>query len=256
MATAGGADSPRKRGLAGERDAAVVGHRARLREIISSNPSTGEDMQRDTDHLTGDLAHDGPNEEPWLLEVHKGSRFHDLVQRYYEYESEFRSEFSLYKASGRPGRSDLLLFAEDDLVVIVEVKDTDWDILAGRGTWRQNLLRHCRQVWQYLEGELKPEHVAGPRRRIDELWRQAALIYPRRPTTPGLDADIEAVLTGEITGVADDGTYESTAQGISLIWFYEPPPEDSPAYAAWVVMREGRLPPRRSRSARRRRQDK
>ncbi len=169
-------------------------------------------------------------------DVRAGQQFHDLVQCYYEFESSFISERTLIKASGRDGRTDLLLFVEGENLVLAEVKYTDWDRLAARGTQERNLASHRRQLWQYLDGvveEVKLADGGSLRLRLQRYERQGALIYPQRPASAGLDVAIEEEL----------GTW-----GITVIWFFEPPPADSPAHPAWIAMCEGRLPPRRRRS--------
>ncbi len=71
--------------------------------------------------------------------------------------------------------------------VVIEVKNTDWDERASRRVL-PNLNRHRLQVWRYLEPMVE---------RVDAgeyAWVQGALIYPRRPTTPGRADEIDAVL--------------------------------------------------------------
>ena len=89
--------------------------------------------------------------------------------------------------TGRRGRIDLLLETDDGgrpLLVIVEVKSTDWDARAPHRV-APNLARHARQVWRYLDALL-------PRLDTGELAGvQAALVYPRRPSHPGRAEAIE-----------------------------------------------------------------
>jgi hypothetical protein len=99
-------------------------------------------------------------------------------------------EVTVTVAPGRRGRIDLLLETDDGgrpLLVIVEVKATDWDARAPPRIW-PNLARHARQVWQYL-------HALLPRLDTGELAGvQAALVYPRRPSHPGRTVAIEQAL--------------------------------------------------------------
>jgi hypothetical protein len=85
------------------------------------------------------------------------------------------------------------------LLVVVEVKNTDWDARAAHRL-RPNLARHTRQVWRYLDS-LIPELEAG-----ELVGVQAALVYPRRPSLPGRAELVEGVL-GE--------------QGISVLFYEE-----------------------------------
>jgi hypothetical protein len=194
--------------------------------------------------------------EPDLLR--RGKEFGKLVVRYYQYryehETQFEPERYLLKKGGKSGRTDLLLWADfaERLLVIVEVKNTDWDALHRRDRVRANLRRHIRQMWLYLEGELRlagsegsllaaslaaeeekrsdgDSRAAGEQARtwfpMEELERTPAIIYPQAPTTPGLRESIEQ---------------EAAEWGISIIWFDEPPRE-SDAWVAWEAMREGKL---------------
>ena len=167
-------------------------------------------------------------------DVRAGVEFHDRVQRFYEFDSEFRSETTLIRADKRKGRADLLLLHEEGrAVVVIEIKNTDWDRLAIRGTLRRNLLAHRRQLWRYLDGALALEPLRSevpPALELEFLERQGALVYPSRPLTAGLDVDIEEVLA---------------EWGLTVVWFDEPPPADSPAGEAWEALAAGTLPPRR-----------
>jgi hypothetical protein len=113
-----------------------------------------------------------------------------------------RPEVRVTLTSGRRGRVDLLLRAEEEgrpLLVVVEVKSTDWDARAPHRVL-PNLSRHARQVWGYLDAYM-------PRVDAGELaGLQAALVYPRRPSHPG-----RAELIEETLG----------SQGISVLFYDE-----------------------------------
>ncbi len=91
------------------------------------------------------------------------------------------TEVSVPAVRRRYGRIDLLIEADDSgrpLLVVVEVKNTDWDARAHHRV-NPNLSRHARQVWNYLEALI-------PRLDAGELGGlQAALVYPHRPSQPG-----------------------------------------------------------------------
>lgn len=159
-----------------------------------------------------------------------GRRFHELVARYYAYESEFTPERALVKASSRIGRADLFLWVEADRshVLVAETKWTDWDLLEQRGTMQCNLARHRRQVWSYLEGRVHVRRgLRGESVELDAVTRQAALIYPSSPRSAALRDAIE----GEL---AD--------WGISTCWFDEAPPERTPGGRAWRALVTGEIP--------------
>jgi hypothetical protein len=121
-----------------------------------------------------------------------------------------RPEVHVKLLGGRRGRIDLLLQVEDarrPLLVVMEVKNTDWDARAPRRVL-PNLARHARQVWGYLDAYV-------PRLEAGELaGLQAALVYPRRPSHPG-----RAELVEETLG----------AYGISVLFYDELPDGGPPA---------------------------
>jgi hypothetical protein len=113
-----------------------------------------------------------------------------------------QAEAPVAVAGGRAGRIDLLLVVDDHgrpLLVVVEVKNTDWDARAAHRL-RPNLARHAHQVWRYLDS-LLPELETG-----EQAGVQAALVYPRRPSLPGRAELVEGLL-GE--------------QGISVLFYEE-----------------------------------
>jgi hypothetical protein len=101
--------------------------------------------------------------EPDPLRI--GKAFGKLVATQYPRgmaEGTARPEAPIAVASGRAGRIDLLLEVDDhgrSLLVVVEVKNTDWDARAAHRL-RPNLARHARQVRRYLDS-LIPELEAG-----------------------------------------------------------------------------------------------
>jgi hypothetical protein len=117
-------------------------------------------------------------------------------------EGRARAEAPIAGGGRRAGRIDLLLVVDDQgrtLLVVVEVKNTDWDARAAHRLW-PNLARHARQVWRYLDS-LQPGLEMGELAGV-----QAALVYPRRPSIPGRAELVEGVL-GE--------------QGISVLFYEE-----------------------------------
>lgn len=83
---------------------------------------------------------------------------------------------------GKRGRIDIRLFdAEEGYTVVVELKATDWDKMRPHRV-RPNALRHARQIWRYIEAELRDNDVIP------------ALVYPSPPESPGRKQEIEAIL--------------------------------------------------------------
>jgi hypothetical protein len=184
------------------------------------------------------MSTDKPNKHREPTHLAAGKAFHDLVQRFYLYEAEdIRGQGAEYRVDvkrgsrARRGRADVLQWITLDgflSCVILEVKNTDWDRLAKRGTVRRNLNSHRRQVWRYLYGTTEFRHDEE-RKDVDleDIDRVAGIVYPRVPGTEGLKEAIESYF-GE--------------WGITVVWFDEPPPEGTPAWEAWRAWKEGRLP--------------
>src|SRR5262249_46791149 len=117
---------------------------------------------------------------------------------------------------------------EPQLAVLLEVKNTDWDELQKRGSVQRNARRHARQVLRYLSGGVPEARSSGALVRFDDIEeRYAAVVYPRRPRLPGVSDHVEATLEEE---------------GISTVWFDQPPPRNSPAWNAWTALLDGTLP--------------
>lgn len=77
------------------------------------------------------------------------------------------------------GRVDIHVVADDVLEAVVEVKNTDWDLMAEHRL-RPNALRHIRQVWKYVEALLEQGKEVSP-----------GIIFPRVPSTPGRREKLE-----------------------------------------------------------------
>ena len=83
---------------------------------------------------------------------------------------------------GKRGRVDIRIdIPENNQVVVVEIKASDWDKMKPHRV-RPNALRHVNQVWRYIEAHVSPREVIP------------ALVYPSAPKTPGRKEEIEAIL--------------------------------------------------------------
>jgi hypothetical protein len=161
-----------------------------------------------------------PSREP----LRDGKSFTDLVVRFYQYQRSLSDSTHGYLVEGSqsspvPGHSggggkgfvDLLwVNEEDDYVVIIEVKNTDWDKVEKRGNVERYLRRHIAQVWSYLAGDLSYKATDDEKMSLisSEMDRSAAILYPKAPSTPGLRERIEEQLE---------------THAIQPIWFDEPP---------------------------------
>ena len=89
-------------------------------------------------------------------------------------------------SSGGYGRVDALIEGEDGSFSIVEVKATNWGVMAERRV-RPNTLRHARKVMKY----------------VDPFWEQRldvspGIIHPQTPKSRARKLQIEAALANRI----------------------------------------------------------
>ena len=89
-------------------------------------------------------------------------------------------------SSGGYGRVDALIEGEDGSFSIVEVKATNWGVMAERRV-RPNTLRHTRKVMKY----------------VDPFWEQRldvspGIIHPQTPKSRARKLQIEAALANRI----------------------------------------------------------
>ena len=89
--------------------------------------------------------------------LRRGKRFHKLIQDEWLKTAEDgrpEPERSIKRLSGRMGRVDILVEELGDLVSVVEIKASDWDKMTKVNVVR-NARRQIRQIWSYVEAELK-----------------------------------------------------------------------------------------------------
>ncbi len=83
---------------------------------------------------------------------------------------------------GKRGRVDIRIdVPENNQIVVVEVKASDWDKMKPHRV-RPNALRHANQVWRYIAAYVSPQEVIP------------ALVYPSTPKTPGRKEEVESIL--------------------------------------------------------------
>lgn len=79
-------------------------------------------------------------------------------------------EKGITKSTGRKGRIDIFISdSGDNLVAVAEVKDSDWDKMTDSAV-RRNVRRQIRQVWNYIESQLKTKKDVSP-----------GIIFPKQP---------------------------------------------------------------------------
>lgn len=112
------------------------------------------------------------NREPKLLS--RGRDFHQSVQADWlrKAAGKVKVEKPITKSSGRRGRIDVFVAgAGDGLVAVAEIKASRWNRMTASAV-RRNVLRHTREVWEYIESQLADGNDVSPR-----------IIYSRRPTS-------------------------------------------------------------------------
>ena len=130
-----------------------------------------------------------------------GKTFHKRIQAAWKTaEGHPVNERPCTKPDGRRGRIDVHVDVDDNLVAIVEIKNTDWDRMTPDAV-RRNVRRQARQIWRYIESQL--EGLGSDERK--EVC--PGIVFPRRPTTPGRLELIEKLFEEE---------------GIPVVWDDEP----------------------------------
>ena len=84
--------------------------------------------------------------------------------------------------NGKRGRADILIRDDEGWFSMIEIKASDWDIMADYRI-RPNLLRHVRQVMSYVEFYYNEGIDISP-----------ALVYPRAPKSIERRRIIESLL--------------------------------------------------------------
>lgn len=101
-----------------------------------------------------------------------GKAFHRKMQADWlkTAEGKILVEKGITKSTGRKGRIDIFISdSGDNLVAVAEVKDSDWDKMTDSAV-RRNVRRQIRQVWNYIESQLKTKKDVSP-----------GIIFPKQP---------------------------------------------------------------------------
>lgn len=136
-------------------------------------------------------------------------------------------EVRIYKVEGNRDGARIILFADakQRFVSLVEIRNTDWDALAQRGTLRPNVARQARRLRSYLRGivELIGDDARSTLRLGHPLDRHASMMFLRGPNEPSVRADVEDAF----------GTW-----GIGVIWLDRPPP-NADQFPTWEQILNG-----------------
>lgn len=109
-------------------------------------------------------------EEPKRLK--DGKKFHKQVQDEWdlEAEGEVLPEETVDLVNGKKGRMDISVQSDDELVAVVEIKNSDWDAMTERNL-KRNVRSQIRQVWKYIESQIEMGKDVSP-----------GIIFPKRPS--------------------------------------------------------------------------
>jgi hypothetical protein len=124
-----------------------------------------------------------------------------------------RVEKSITKPSGRRGRIDVFVDAGDALVAVAEIKASGWDRMTIVAV-RRNVLRHARQVWDYIESQLAAGKEVSP-----------GVVFSKRPTSARRLELVEALF--EERGIAVVWQDESIDERRARAGLPSTPPERS-----------------------------
>ena len=104
----------------------------------------------------------------------RGKEFHKKLQNDWHKTAsgEIKHEADIIKPSGRKGRIDIFVNADDNEVAVVEIKASDWDSMTLKAL-RRNVYRQANQIWDYIESQLEQGKEVSP-----------GVIFPKRPKDP------------------------------------------------------------------------
>jgi hypothetical protein len=120
----------------------------------------------------------------------RGKQFHKNLQSDWEngvnraQGKKVTHEEEITKPSGRKGRIDIFVDADDNLMAIVEIKSTDWDKMSLDAV-RRNVRRQANQIWDYIESQLEQGKDVSP-----------GIIFPEKPKNQERLELIEALFDG------------------------------------------------------------
>lgn len=131
----------------------------------------------------------------------KGKAFHKYIQEEWLRDAEGRvsPEKYIVVTKGKKGRIDIFVDAGDEELVVVEIKNTDWDLMEEKNV-RRNIKRQIRQIWKYIDSQFNHKNTVYP-----------GIIFPKLPTDSTLVEKIETMFNDEgIAVVWSDETIENT----------------------------------------------
>jgi hypothetical protein len=134
-------------------------------------------------------------------------------------------EVRIYKVEEDRDEAKIILFtdAEHWFVSLAEVKSTDWDALAQRGTLRPNVARQAGRIRSYVRGTAKLIGDDEQRTlRLADVERSASMVFRRSPQ-PSVRREVEDAFS---------------EYAVSVIWLDRPPP-NADQFPTWEQILNG-----------------
>lgn len=87
------------------------------------------------------------------------------------------------------GRIDIHIEADNKLVAVVELKNSDWDRMATKSV-KRNVKRQAKQMWSYIDSQLSDRKEVSP-----------GIIFPKKPKDANKLELIEVLFEEEFISV-------------------------------------------------------
>lgn len=103
--------------------------------------------------------------------LRRGKKFHKKIQKewFKAAEGDIKPEKGIIKPSGQKGRIDIFVRSDNELVAVVEIKNSNWNAMTD-GSVERNVNRQANQTWDYIESQLDLGKEVSP-----------GIIFPERP---------------------------------------------------------------------------
>lgn len=136
--------------------------------------------------------------EPKKLQ--RGKAYHKKVQHDWEKTAEgiIDAEKTIKKPDGRSGRIDIHVEADNKLVAVVELKNSNWDRMTIEAV-KRNVKRQAKQIWSYTDSRLSDGKEISP-----------GIVFPKKPKDDKKLELIEELFAEQLISVVWDD--ESTAE--------------------------------------------
>ena len=107
-------------------------------------------------------------------QLKRGKTYHKKVQKDWQQSADgiVVSEKQIKKPNNKMGRINIHIEADNKLVAVVELKNSDWDGMTTESV-KRNLKHQAKQIWSYIESQLSNGKDVSP-----------GIIFPKKPKNP------------------------------------------------------------------------